>query len=365
MTAFLSWLYAQIANVKAWFSDRFWYYIYVAQNAYQWLTDKANAAYNNAVTWASGQITSVKLLITAVYTWAIPKIDAARLYAFNLVAPVWGWITLFYNNAVNFTIGQVNELRSWWISQKSLLEGNLHTWVNAQIANIKQFDTSPYFWILSLRFELYNLLDALKPTILVGIVDLVKTELANIKLFFSDPVGFILSLLWNVFVTYLCNSLAYALGTVTETLPPIPAWGHAGGPITIPDYPPPGTVPSGLYRPIYSLYVSGYIFGPTHKGTDFGIVDAQPIFAAHPGTIGEAGWSTVGYGFTVTIAGSPWWTRYGHLKQVLVYPGQQVNGGDVIAYGNSTGNSTGSHLHFEIKRDGVFIDPLSVYGLGG
>jgi murein DD-endopeptidase MepM/ murein hydrolase activator NlpD len=53
-------------------------------------------------------------------------------------------------------------------------------------------------------------------------------------------------------------------------------------------------------------------------------------------------------------------TGYGHQSKIVVKPGDKVRQGQIIGYVGSTGNSTGNHLHFEIKINGNFVDPLSV-----
>jgi murein DD-endopeptidase MepM/ murein hydrolase activator NlpD len=64
------------------------------------------------------------------------------------------------------------------------------------------------------------------------------------------------------------------------------------------------------------------------------------------------------------LSGDPWWTRYGHLKEVNVVVDQSVQAGQVIGHADTTGNSTGNHLHFEVKYKGQFINPLDVLSLG-
>jgi hypothetical protein len=62
-------------------------------------------------------------------------------------------------------------------------------------------------------------------TVLTNLRDVATRMYEQLNLFITDPVGYILSGLWNTFVHYLCYALAYALGTVTDTLPPVPKWG--------------------------------------------------------------------------------------------------------------------------------------------
>lgn len=94
-----------------------------------------------------------------------------------------------------------------------------------------------------------------------------------------------------------------------------------------------------------------------HTGTDFGAARGTPIVAAADGIVVSAG-PRGGYGNTVDIAhGKGVVTRYAHQSLVLVRPGQRVRQGQVIGRVGSTGNSTGPHLHFEVRVDGRPRDP--------
>ena len=65
-----------------------------------------------------------------------------------------------------------------------------------------------------------------------------------------------------------------------------------------------------------------------------------------------------GYGYTVVIShGNGFTTLYAHQSTIAVSSGESVAGGDVIGYVGSTGWSTGPHLHFEVRVDGVAVDP--------
>ena len=74
-----------------------------------------------------------------------------------------------------------------------------------------------------------------------------------------------------------------------------------------------------------------------------------------------AGWSSLGYGNTVVIDhGNGFKTLYAHLSQVSQYCGAIVKAGQVIGLSGSTGNSSGPHLHFEVRVPGGYLDPLKV-----
>ena len=95
----------------------------------------------------------------------------------------------------------------------------------------------------------------------------------------------------------------------------------------------------------------------THKGIDIAATRGTPILAAASGTVTFAGWSS-GYGYLVKIDhGSGVETYYGHCSKLYVSAGSTVEAGDKIAAVGSTGNSTGNHLHFEIRLNGEQVNP--------
>ena len=95
-----------------------------------------------------------------------------------------------------------------------------------------------------------------------------------------------------------------------------------------------------------------------HFGVDLAAADGQVVFAAATGTVMRAGWNGA-HGRQVEIqhAGGVV-TRYSHLSELLVDAGTTVSQGDTLGLAGSTGLSTGTHLHFEMWRDGQAIDPL-------
>jgi len=85
-----------------------------------------------------------------------------------------------------------------------------------------------------------------------------------------------------------------------------------------------------------------------HQGVDLAAAEGTPVLAAFSGTVEVAGWMG-GLGMAIVIShGNTYETRYGHLSQILVQPGQQIKQGTAIGLVGSTGMSTGAHLHFEL-----------------
>lgn len=94
-----------------------------------------------------------------------------------------------------------------------------------------------------------------------------------------------------------------------------------------------------------------------HSGIDMPGPLGSPVLASGPGMVSFAG-DAGGYGNMVEIThGGGFDTRYGHLHRILVHPGTRVTQGQLIGLMGSTGRSTGSHLHFEIRQAGRPLDP--------
>ena len=103
----------------------------------------------------------------------------------------------------------------------------------------------------------------------------------------------------------------------------------------------------------------GGIGSTNHKGVDIGTPMNTPILAAKSGTVTWASWNG-GYGHCVIIYhGQGNSTLYGHLNSYSCKVGDTVSQGDLIAYSGTSGNSTGPHLHFGIKENDTWVDPLN------
>lgn len=118
-----------------------------------------------------------------------------------------------------------------------------------------------------------------------------------------------------------------------------------------------GTFIRPVNVPVYSGY--GYRWGRMHYGIDLPASIGTPIHAADGGTVTHAGWYYA-YGYTVIIDhGGGFTTLYGHCSALYVSAGQRVYQGETIAAVGNTGRSTGPHCHFEIKKNGVNVNPSS------
>lgn len=101
-----------------------------------------------------------------------------------------------------------------------------------------------------------------------------------------------------------------------------------------------------------------------HSGIDFRFAPGEKIRPTAPGKVISAGW-TGGYGNMVEIDhGNGISTRYGHMSEVLVRVGDTVGRSDVIGLAGSTGRSTGTHLHYEVRQNGRAIDPVYFMNAG-
>ena len=123
----------------------------------------------------------------------------------------------------------------------------------------------------------------------------------------------------------------------------------------------------GFEQPVHGHLTSsfGYRVHPIlgfarfHDGVDYGAAWGTPVLAAADGVVSGAGWSG-GYGRQVRVAHQDGVvTSYSHLSQIVAVPGTRVQRGQMIGLVGSSGFSTGAHLHFEVRRNGRPVDPLS------
>jgi LysM repeat protein len=152
---------------------------------------------------------------------------------------------------------------------------------------------------------------------------------------------------------------------------------HAGQTLRLPGgaaTPPPTqsmpkATPSGKWEwPVAGRKTSNYgmrkhpISGAhrMHTGMDIGASSGTPVKTPQAGKVSFAGWNG-GYGnYVVVDHGSGLQTAYAHLSKIDVAKGQSVAAGTVVGKVGSTGDSTGPHLHFEVKQNGQFVNPTTM-----
>lgn len=124
-----------------------------------------------------------------------------------------------------------------------------------------------------------------------------------------------------------------------------------------------GFAPSTPYRSSGGSWSSGH-----HTGVDFPVATGTAVTSIARGRVVTAGWGGA-YGYQVVIRHPDGkYSQYGHLSALSVRTGQSVNGGQRIGRSGSTGNSTGPHLHFEVRTGpeyGSDIDPLAYLRVHG
>lgn len=112
-----------------------------------------------------------------------------------------------------------------------------------------------------------------------------------------------------------------------------------------------------LFWPVASRHITQY-FTWRHNGLDVGASTGTAIYAADDGVVTFSGWKT-GYGYCVFIDhGDGSSTRYGHASRLFVQAGAVITRGETVAAVGSTGNSTGPHLHFEVRIGARTVNPL-------
>jgi murein DD-endopeptidase MepM/ murein hydrolase activator NlpD len=113
--------------------------------------------------------------------------------------------------------------------------------------------------------------------------------------------------------------------------------------------------PSPIHEVVGNDYWSG------HLAIDIASGEGIPVLASDSGVVVFAGWANGGYGYMVMIDhGNGYTTLYAHLSQVTAFCGNSVSQGQQIGFGGSSGNSTGPHLHFEVRYQEGFTNPYLV-----
>ncbi len=141
------------------------------------------------------------------------------------------------------------------------------------------------------------------------------------------------------------------LGTYSA-MPDSPETVYLGSPLT-------GT--GEMSWPVDGGWISDpFISDRNHKGLDIAASEGAEIYAAQEGTVVAAGWNSGGYGNVVMIEhDNGYATVYAHMLYVYAVEGQYVSRGQLIGFVGTTGDSTGNHCHFEVRYQGICLDPTT------
>ncbi len=119
-----------------------------------------------------------------------------------------------------------------------------------------------------------------------------------------------------------------------------------------------GDQPTPRGRPVVGVLSQNY--HASHYGLDIAIPTGTPVKTTMDGKVVYAGWNNQGYGNLVIVENGAYRTYYAHLSEIPVKIGDKVSAGSVIGLSGNTGNSTGPHLHYEIRINMKPIDPTDL-----
>jgi murein DD-endopeptidase MepM/ murein hydrolase activator NlpD len=185
---------------------------------------------------------------------------------------------------------------------------------------------------------------------------------------------------WDQAQYYTQNSLTGLPESAIPYAPPIPGATGAGAILGAPGAPRQLVISLAAGKPLmwpaihvelsqgfgptsYSFEPPSFGFAHFHAGLDMAAPTGTPIHSAAAGIVASASPGSTGYGNHIVVASDKHvMCLYGHLQVMLVKPGDAVVQGQVIGLMGSTGNSSGSHLHFEVRVDGIPVDPAPLLG---
>jgi LysM repeat protein len=211
------------------------------------------------------------------------------------------------------------------------VDGILYTWKDgdtlSRIADTYDADVS------SIVSWPSNFLDATNPVIATGAVVMIPGGSREVQS-------------WIQVVEYTARS------GVTKVI-------AGGGGCEAPSTGPVGS--GGFIWPSANHYISGFDYTSSHRGIDIAAQTGDSVWASDNGTVVYAGWNDSGYGNLVMIDHNDGYaTLYGHLSAIYTTCGASVYQGTVVGAAGSTGNTTGPHLHFEVRYNSGFVNPWSV-----
>ena len=322
----------------------------------------AKTLYNNAVNnieitknWIMAQVNSID---NAVRSWTDNLVKATKANLKSLIESAKATLQRGID-LVNVGLGSV---RSWAEKTFGSVWGRFQSfWSEITAWAAAQINTATAFLQASMeqiRAALLN--DILSVRVIVN--DFINTWLPLLLAFFNNPAKVIFAIIEATFYRWAEWYFGVLLWDTNVQPPRKPDLFGDTSWMT-------GSIPGGgggtgdeWVIPTPGWFVSGYRFTLDHPGIDLGINQGDPVKSVRAGFVQRIANDITGYGLYVRINHkSGYSSLYGHLLTVQVIEGQQVNAGQVIALGNSSGNSTGPHLHLEIRKDGTPVNPESLF----
>jgi len=360
----LQWLANQVSQL--------WAYVrslaaQIAATANKLLTDliaRIESAYNRAVAWADREISLLGKAFDDALSWVLAQIQQARDYLNARIGEILGWAKGLWAQIEAWLVGRLDVVEAWLSDQIKWISGTFYS----AVADVRGWIDSilgEYVWPVWKWFDYWKRRLAIFTD---DALEMLHDFISRLYLFLyhlvDDPVGVLAGILSSFLLDFIGELLASALGSEKYELGPPRIFGKYSSP-RIPGGGEPPAGAGGLVAPLSSLWIDGgNTFREGHPGLDLQLEVGQEVYAMHDGVAGLHAFDADGYGNWVTISGSPWWSLYAHLSDVAVGDGQRVYQGQVIGYGGSTGNSTGPHLHLELKYNGQYVDPAMVLPIG-
>ena len=355
----LNWLLGKSSNVISLVSTYYGRIIDAAKNALAWARKEAANALSAAKAYVITKYNELKASLTALIDYVL-AVATALYAAANALA------NILVDKAKALLLGLINGAK---VSLTAL--------INSAVATVYSYVSPVIEFLKPLLLRIRAAADFVFDRLLVvwDQIELVVSFLGEVSIlsrlmallgflplitqWFTNPLGTLIAYLRPMLLELIQFSVAYALGTVKYNLPPWPSWGSG---LTV-QLPSGGTTPGkgGLAPPLSRIYVSGNAFNspPGHMGIDLGLTAGQTIYAMHGGKVSRHPFDADGYGYYVTIKGGDWWTLYAHCESIGLDDDETVEAGQAIARGDTTGNSTGNHLHLEIKYRSAYVNPIN------
>jgi len=228
MLGFLQWLYDRSWKVIDWFVNRFTPAITLLANFWDWVNARAVFYYNKAMVWAlpliEGARTWAANLHNVAIAWATDRYNVARAWITDRYNAARAWAADLFNVAKDWTINRYNAAIAWTTDRYNAATA----WASTRIETAR---TSLMAWArdaVNLVPFVEDIRRVFSGTRLSRVITLTTAWWDTLEVLLNNPLGFIVAYLKNVFVTLLCYSLAYGLGTTKLKLPPWPIFGPGG-----------------------------------------------------------------------------------------------------------------------------------------